>query len=315
MSAIEAEGLTKRYDDRLALNAVSFVVKRGEIFGFLGRNGAGKTTTIKILTTLVRPTQGRAVVLGYDLERDPLEVRKRIGLVQQKLSYEFSLPMEKQLEVYGRLWGHSKEESQSRAASLIEKFGLEESRGKLAVQMSIGQRRRMQIVRELMHEMDLLFLDEATTGLDVQTRRMTLDYFRDRAENGLTIFLTTHILQEVESLCDRVAIIDQGKIVAIDSVKSLKSRYSKTRTLQLSCTPAEEAWSIISKLGVADPATTLSRESSNICLKIPADESERVLSEVVVSLVKHGVSISNVSITEPSLEDVFVDITTGTGKE
>lgn len=315
MDAIEVEGITKRYDDKLALDAVSFVVKRGEIFGFLGRNGAGKTTTIKILTTLVRPTQGRGVVLGYDLEVDPLEVRKRIGLVQQKLSYEFSLPMEKQLEVYGRLWGHTKEESKSRAASLIERFGLEESRGKLAVQMSIGQRRRMQIVRELMHEMDLLFLDEATTGLDVQTRRMTLDYFRDKAAKGLTIFLTTHILQEVESLCDRVAIIDHGRIVAMDSVKALKIKYSKTRTLQFSCTPAEEAWSIVNKLGFADPAATLTREGSNISLKIRAEESERILSEVIVSLVKQGVSISNVSVTDPSLEDVFVDITRGADKE
>ncbi len=205
MNAIEADCISKQYDSKLALDSVSFDVREGEIFGFLGRNGAGKTTTIKILTTIVRPSSGRASVLGYDLGRDGQKIRERIGLVQQRLSYEFSLPMEKQFEVYGRMWGLDRDESVSRAKHLIEKFELEESRGKLAVQMSIGERRRMQIARELMHDMDLLFLDEPTTGLDVQTRRMTLDFFKEKAKDGMTLFLTTHILQEAEYMCDRVA--------------------------------------------------------------------------------------------------------------
>ncbi|HVH15973.1 MAG TPA: ATP-binding cassette domain-containing protein [Candidatus Angelobacter sp.] len=312
MNAIEVDRISKRYDDRLALDAVSFVVRRGEIFGFLGRNGAGKTTTIKILTTLVRPTHGKATVLGYDLEEFPLEIRKRTGLVQQRLSYEFSLPMEKQLQVYGRIWGLDREESKTRATSLIEKFGLKESFGKLPVEMSIGQRRRMQIARELMHEMDLLFLDEATTGLDVQTRRMTLDFFREKAREGLTIFFTTHILQEAESLCDRVGIIDQGRIVAIDSIKSLKSKYRETQTLEISATPVSEAISVIDKLGFAGSVSTTTDGDSSIRIKLRADESEKVISEVVAALVRDGVSITKISLEEPSLEDVFINLTSGT---
>ena len=312
MNAIEVDRISKRYDDRLALDAVSFVVRRGEIFGFLGRNGAGKTTTIKILTTLVRPTHGKATVLGYDLEEFPLEIRKRTGLVQQRLSYEFSLPMEKQLQVYGRVWGLDREESKTRATYLIEKFGLKESLGKLPVEMSIGQRRRMQIARELMHEMDLLFLDEATTGLDVQTRRMTLDFFREKARAGLTIFFTTHILQEAESLCDRVGIIDQGRIVAIDSVKSLKSKYLKTQTLEITATPVSEAISVVDKLGFTSSVSTANDGDATIRIKLQADESEKVISEVVAALVKDGVSITKISLEEPSLEDVFINLTSGT---
>jgi ABC-2 type transport system ATP-binding protein len=312
MNAIEVDRISKRYDDKLALDAVSFVVRRGEIFGFLGRNGAGKTTTIKILTTLIRPTHGKATVLGYDLEEFPLEIRKRTGLVQQRLSYEFSLPMEKQLEVYGRVWGLDREESKARAAYLIEKFGLKESFGKLPVEMSIGQRRRMQIARELMHEMDLLFLDEATTGLDVQTRRITLDFFREKAREGLTIFFTTHILQEAESLCDRVGIIDQGRIVAIDSIKSLKSKYRETQTLEISATPVSGAISVIGKLGLVGSVSTATDGDSSIRMKLRADESERVISEVVAALVRDGVSITKISLEEPSLEDVFIKLTSRT---
>ena len=312
MNAIEVDRISKRYDGKLALDAVSFVVRRGEIFGFLGRNGAGKTTTIKILTTLLRPTDGQATVLGYDLEEFPLEIRKRTGLVQQRLSYEFSLQMEKQLEVYGRMWGLDREESKARAVYLIEKFGLEESFGKLPVEMSIGQRRRMQIARELMHEMDLLFLDEATTGLDVQTRRTTLDFFKEKAREGLTIFFTTHILQEAESLCDKVGIIDQGRIVAIDSIKSLKSKHGKSQTLEISATPIAEALSVLSKLGRIGSVATATDGDSSIRMRLQADENEKVISEVVAALVRNGVSITKIGVEEPSLEDVFINLTSGT---
>jgi ABC-2 type transport system ATP-binding protein len=288
-------------------------VRRGETFGFLGRNGAGKTTAIKILTTIVHPSGGRASVLGYDLARDGQKIREHIGLVQQRLSYEFSLPMEKQLEVYGRMWGLDREESISRAKNLIEKFGLEESRGKLPVQMSIGLRRRMQIARELMHEMDLLFLDEPTTGLDVQTRRMTLEFFKEKTKDGLTLFLTTHILQEAEQMCDRVAIIDHGKIVALDSISSLKSKYGQIQTLELNATPVSDAVSLIDKLGFANSVSTGANGSPIITLKFRVEEKERIISEVVAALGKKGISISNISLPEPTLEDVFIDLTSKTG--
>ncbi len=211
------------------------------------------------------------------------------------------------------MWGLDREKSVSRAKYLIEKFELAESLGKLPVQMSIGQRRRVQIARELMHEMDLLFLDEPTTGLDVQSRRMTLDFFKEKTKDGLTLFLTTHILQEAEYLCDRVAILDQGRIVALDSIGSLKSKYGQTQTLELSATPVSDAVSLIDKLGLITSVSKDANGNQTITIRFRVEEKERIISEVVAALGNKGISISNINMTEPTLEDVFIDLTSKTG--
>jgi ABC-2 type transport system ATP-binding protein len=311
MSAVEVEGLTKKFDNGLALDSISFTVKTGEVFGFLGRNGAGKTTTIKILSTILPPSGGKALVFGYDVARDGMEIRKRIGLVQQRHSYEFSLTLRKQLDVYGRVWGLSLKERVTRADYLVHRFELEDSLDKTPAQMSIGQRRRMQIARELMHDMDLIFLDEPTTGLDVQSRRSTLDFFKEKAREGLTIFLTTHLLQEAEYICDRVAIIDHGKIAALDSVEGLKSKYTLKQVIELLASPVPLALSTLRKLSYLYEVNSSPANDGAITARFDSSDTGKIILEVVAELTREGVSVLRIGLSEPTLEDVFIDITRG----
>ncbi|MGY5142182.1 MAG: ABC transporter ATP-binding protein, partial [Nitrosopumilus sp.] len=210
MSCIEVKNLTKNYGNFKALDGINFSVKPGQVFGFLGPNGAGKSTTIKLLTTLIKPTTGSLQILGINAIQNPLEVRHKIGVVLQQPSYEPTLTVEKSLEKYGMMWNISSEERERRMEKLLVDFELVEIRKKRNEDLSIGQRRRVQVAREFMHDMDLLFLDEPTVGLDPSARRKLLDFIKNKVSSGLTIFYTTHILSEVEYLCDEVAIIDKG---------------------------------------------------------------------------------------------------------
>ncbi|MFQ5763273.1 MAG: ABC transporter ATP-binding protein, partial [Candidatus Bathyarchaeia archaeon] len=232
MSAIEVDRLRKEYGSFTAVDNISFQVNRGEVFGFLGPNGAGKTTTIKMLTTLLPPTSGHARVLGLDIARQGRQIRSRIGVVQQAESYEYSLRVEDALELYGLLWNVPKLERRRRVEALLEAFELQSHRRHRSPELSIGLKRRLQVAREFMHDMDLLFLDEPTLGLDPIARRATLDMIRSRVREGLTVFFTTHILEEAEYICDRIAIIHQGRIVAVDTPQGLKDRFGGLRTIE-----------------------------------------------------------------------------------
>ena len=244
MSCIDVEGLTKLYGKMTmtttvtaaaaAVDNITFTVDRGQIFGFLGPNGAGKSTTIKLLTTLIRPTSGSISVLGIDAIRNPLAVRNKIGVVLQQPSYEPTLSVEKALEKYGMMWDVPKDVRKRRAKSLLEEFGLDEIKNKRNEDLSIGQRRRVQVAREFMHDMDLLFLDEPTVGLDPGARRDLLDYLRDRvSDTGLSIFYTTHILTEAEYLCDEIAIMNKGRLLEVDTPDALKSRLGDKKTVKI----------------------------------------------------------------------------------
>lgn len=216
------------------MDDITFAVDRGQIFGFLGPNGAGKSTTIKLLTTLIKPTSGSASVLGIDAIRNPLAVRNRIGVVLQQPSYEPTLSVEKALEKYGMMWDVPKDVRKDRAESLLEEFGLQEIRNKRNEDLSIGQRRRVQVAREFMHDMDLLFLDEPTVGLDPGARRDLLDYLRQRvSDTGLSIFYTTHILTEAEYLCDEIAIMNKGRLLEVDTPDALKSKLGDEKTIKI----------------------------------------------------------------------------------
>ncbi len=230
---INAEELRYTYNDRqYAVDGASFGVRKGEIFGFLGRNGAGKTTTIKVLTTLVKPTSGKVEVLGTDVRTGGKELRRRIGVVLQDDSFDFTT-VEKALDIYGALWGIGREQRKSRTEELLDFFELKEERRKRLWDLSGGQRRRVQVAREFMHDMELLFLDEPTVGLDTVTRRKILDMVKGRAAEGLTVFFTTHNLEEADYICDRVAIIDRGRILADDTVSMLK------RTLEVTASKVD----------------------------------------------------------------------------
>ncbi|RLG36409.1 MAG: ABC transporter ATP-binding protein, partial [Thermoproteota archaeon] len=222
-AAIEADGLTKRFGDFTAVDHVSFTVEEGEIFGFLGPNGAGKTTTINMLITLMRPTEGTARVAGHDVVAEPDRVRERISVVFQDPTLDRRLTGWENLWIHGRLYGIPRDELAERIERAARFTEIERWLHVTVDRYSGGMMRRLEIARALLYEADVIFLDEPTVGLDPQTRARIWEYIRALRREGLTIFLTTHYMDEAERLCDRVAIIDHGRIVAMGTVDELKS--------------------------------------------------------------------------------------------
>ena len=221
---ITVENLVKRYGSIEAVRGISFTVSRGEIFGFLGPNGAGKTTTIHILTTLLKPTAGKATVAGYDVVKEPDKVRRRIGVVFQDPSLDLNLTGYENLFIHGRLYGLNGQRLREKIEEALKFVELWEFRDKEVKSYSGGMRRRLEIARAMLHTPKILFLDEPTIGLDPQTRAHIWDYIRElRRSYGTIIFLTTHYMDEAEILCDRIAIIDHGKIIAMGTAEELKS--------------------------------------------------------------------------------------------
>lgn len=311
MEAISVYNLKVSYDGRdYVVDDISFNVKEGEIFGFLGPNGAGKTTTIRVLTTLIKPSSGSVEVLGMDVTKKGLEIRKRIGVILQQPSYEWTLSVEDNLSVYGTLWNLSKEERTSRIESMMAKFDLNEIRKKNASDISIGQRRRLQLVRELMHKSDLLFLDEPTIGLDPLAKKKVLSYFKSMSREGTTIFFTTHNLDEADFLCDRVGIINRGKIYAIDSVENLKTKYEGDKTVEVIV--SGEVDDLVKRLrtNVTDLSVGLP-DNGDITLKIVTGRLPDTM-EVINDFIKEkDNSLLWLNIKKTELEDVFFKVVEG----
>src|ERR687884_29266 len=249
-ACIDVSDLRKSYRQVHAVDGVSFAVEYGRVFGFLGPNGAGKTTTIKVLTTLVHPTSGTVKIFGKDIVKYSREIKKHMGVVLQEPTFEGNLTVDRALELYGLMWGMSGEKRRDRARELLEKFDLTSFRNMKNDELSIGQRRRVQVAREFMHDMHLLFLDEPTVGLDPAARRTLLDYVKKHVQAGLTVFFTTHIMEEAEYLCDEIAIIDKGKIIAIDTPAGLKQKYGgvKAVEIKLKDSPAQSVIQIIGQI-------------------------------------------------------------------
>jgi ABC-2 type transport system ATP-binding protein len=305
--AINVEGLSKTFGSKTAVESVSFSVKKGEVFGFLGPNGAGKTTTIKMLTTLIPPTSGRASILGHDLKSEGKKIRREIGVVQQQDSFDQGLNTETSLSLYGLIWDVPKKERGERIEILMKRFGMEEFRKTTTVDLSGGQRRRLQVAREFMHDMELLFLDEPTVGLDPLARRAVLDYFKERVkEDKLTIFFTTHILEEAEYLCDKIAIINQGKIVQIDSPVNLKRRFgSKTVDFKL----LEGTSDNLSKLlGSSFMGADRLTQYPDGTYKITTAKPELIIPEIYNAAGKLGLHVTSIYIAETTLEDAFISL-------
>jgi ABC-2 type transport system ATP-binding protein len=303
-SCLVLKKLSKSYGDNKALDNIEFKVKAGTIFGFLGPNGAGKSTMIKILTTLIPPTEGSFSIFGIDAIKFPLEVRKKIGVVLQQPSYEPTLSVEKSLDKYGMMWGIPKNERKKRVEKLLIDFELIDIKKKKNSDLSIGQRRRVQVAREFMHDLELLFLDEPTVGLDIAARRKLLDHLKYQAKRGLTIFYTTHILSEVEYICNEIAIINHGKILAVDTTSAIKSKFGNAKTI---------------KIRIAFPDSKISKILSNIqdCkvqinsgtdILIHSDKSEFLLQRVLKILNEHDITVDDLSVLPPSLEEIFLKI-------
>ena len=304
MSCIEVNHLSKLYGSVRAVDDLVLSVKSGQVFGFLGPNGAGKSTTIKLLTTLIPPSSGSLSILGVDAVSNPLQIRHKIGVVLQQPSYEPTLSVEKSLEKYGMMWNVSKIERKKRMEQLLKDFDLVEIRKKRNEDLSIGQRRRVQVAREFMHDMELLFLDEPTVGLDPSARRKLLDYLKNKVKTGLTIFYTTHILSEAEYLCDQIAIIDKGKIVTVDSPDALKNRFGKEKTIKIHL--LEKQSDVPSLLSKISDCKIDFKTGTNII--IHSEQSELVLLQVLKILNDNKIEIEDLSAVPTNLEEIFLNM-------
>ena len=298
-SAVSVNGLVKRYDDLEAVRGIDFDVASGEIFGFPGPNGAGKSTTINMLCTLVRPSGGSATVAGHDVVSERDDVRRNIGLVFQDTTLDGYLTAEQNLRLHAELYGVPRELVGERMRQVTEMVGLWDRRGSLVNTFSGGMKRRLEIARGLLHSPRVLFLDEPTVGLDPQTRSSIWRYIRElKAREDITIFLTTHYMDEAE-YCDRIAIMDHGRIIVLDTPAALKAEVGKDR-VQIHTDDDQAA---IAALGerfeieatVADGAVTFG---------VP--DGEQFVPRLFAEL---GVPIRAVSVARPSLDDVFMSHT------
>ena len=305
MLCIETKNLRKKYASTVAVDGVDLQIESGQVFGFLGPNGAGKSTVIKLLTTLISPSNGKISVLGIDPAKHPLEIRKKIGVVLQQPSYEPTLSAEKSLDKYGMMWNIDKKIRKKRTEELLSAFGLEEIRKKKMDDLSIGQRRRVQVAREFMHDMELLFLDEPTVGLDPAARRNLLDFLREKVKNsGLTIFYTTHVLSEAEYLCDNIAIINNGKIMAVDSPSELKNRFGHEKTIKIHISKvSEELKSKLSEI----PECQIKLEPEPTVI-INSTKFEIVLLNILKILNETETKINDLSAIPTNLEEIFLKV-------
>ncbi len=306
--AIEVHDLAKIYDQKPAVDRLTFETGKAEVFGFLGPNGAGKTTTIKMLTTLLRPTSGNATVLGHDIRTEGKKIRGRIGVVQQQDSFDQGLKVETSMNIYGLVWGVPKEVRRRRIDELIQRFEMEEFRKTPCVDLSSGQRRRLQVAREFVHDMDLLFLDEPTVGLDAIVRRNVLDFFKERVKDGLSIFFTTHILEEAEYLCDRIAVMNHGKIIQVDTPQNLKRRFGSTKAVEFRLLEGTST-ELAGKLGSLETISNLAQDQSG-SYRATTSRPEAVIPEIYRAAGSLGLTVSSIYIAEATLEDAFISLVT-----
>jgi ABC-2 type transport system ATP-binding protein len=305
-NAIEALNLTKFYGEILAVDHISFEVREAEILGFLGPNGAGKTTTIRILTGLSRPTSGVAQVLGYDVVSEIVEAKKHIGVVPEISNLYDELSAFKNLLFMAQLYGIPRSQRKARAEELLKAFGLYERKDHLFGTLSRGMKRALTIAAALIHNPKLLFLDEPTVGLDVVAARSLRNLISNLRYQGVTIFLTTHYLEEADHLCDRIAIIVNGRILKIDTPEMLKAIAEERPIIEISFKKASSR--IIEELPRRLPELKIVATNHNkvrIYGGTPADVLEKVLQYAK----SEGNEIDKVNSVKPSLEDAFIKIT------
>ena len=315
MEIVNVKNLSKVFDKEIvAVDNVSFQVKKGEIFGFLGPNGAGKTTTIKILTTLLQPTKGQVNIATFDVVKNPDEVRSSIGIVPQALTLDDDLKGMTNLLLSAKLYHVPDKIAKERADELLELVGLKDAAGRDVSTYSGGMRKRLELIIGLIHNPKVLFLDEPTLGLDIQTRSVIWDYLRKlNRENGLTIFITTHYLEEADLLCDRIAIIDQGKVLIEDTPSNLKQKLGGD-IIEISVDNHVKAKELISELDYVEKIDIVGEK-----LRIKAEKGNEALPLLLEIYKVNNIKVKTVSLSRPSLDEVFLEYTgksmrdTGTG--
>ena len=303
MTAIEAVDLYKRFGDLVAVDGVSFKVDSGEVFGFLGPNGAGKTTTLRMLTGILPPDRGRAIVLGLDVWENPIRVKERIGIVPEASNVYIDLTVWQNMMLMAELYGVPRDVRVSRARALLDSMGLLERRGEKAKRLSKGLRQRLLICMALIHEPELLFLDEPTGGLDVQSAREIRDMLRRmNREEKVTVFLTTHNMWEAEELCHRVAVINRGKIAAVSGVEELKETISRLHTIEVRFEEAVDPSGFSEALGCDVAVLGGGR------YRVQVEDVDETIRRIVDYAREKNVRILSLNVVQPSLEDVFLEI-------
>jgi len=304
-SAIYMHGLTKRFGDLTAVDRVDLDIEKGELFGLLGPNGAGKSTIIKMLTTMLTPTEGEAHVWGHDIAMERNKVRSSIGVVFQDPAVDGMLTGKENLDFHGRMYGLGGAVRKKRIEEVLDLVDLADKADVKVEDYSGGMQRRLEIARGLMHHPSVLFLDEPTLGLDAQTRRHIWEYIRDmNRKEGVTIILTTHYMEEADYLCDRVAIIDNGKIVALDTPKNLKDLIGAD-TITLEAQSGRET--LLTSLRTFDWIKSAAVTNGTIELRV--DHAQSRIPEVMQEACKKNAVIKSVGLHEPTLEDVFLKFT------
>jgi ABC-2 type transport system ATP-binding protein len=312
MQAIETEGLTKRFGDTRALDGVDLAIRQGAVYGLLGPNGAGKTTTIRVLTTLLKPSGGRARVMGHDVVEEAATVRGKVSLTGQYASVDEELTGRENLVLMSRLLGLSWRDARRRATELLQSFALEDAGSRQVRTFSGGMRRRLDIAASLVTRAEVLFLDEPTTGLDPRSRNQVWDLVREIAAGGTTVLLTTQYLEEADRLAERLAVIDHGRVIAEGTSQELKARVG-TNTLHFRLENAEQgplARSIVARVVGEQPFAGPS--AGSFALKLT--DSGRA-GELLAALGREKVGLVEFNLGAPSLDDVFFALTGHGGEE
>jgi len=314
MSIIETHQLTKVFPGNIrAVDGIDFEVNTGEVFAFLGPNGAGKTTTIKMLNTLIQPTSGTAIVAGFDVAKNPSEVRKRIGYTAQDVGVDEHATGRENLTLYGHFYRLDSKTIKQRVKEIFELVGLIGSEDRMVSTYSGGMRKRLDLAMGLIHQPEVIFLDEPTTGLDPQTRASIWEYIRDVVKSkGMTIFLTTHYMEEADRLANRIAIIDLGKIIAMGTPDELKKSIGGDVVTVSPCVVKDDECkefirrteSVLS----GKPFVTGTKPTDGE-LAVYVKDGESAIPSIMQLLSSQGIEVKTISMSRPSLDDVFLKYT------
>lgn len=302
MNSVEAGHLVRQFGTVTAVNDVSLAVREGEIFGFLGPNGAGKTTTIRLLTGVLTPDKGTVHINGIDIHRHPLEAKMQMGVIPESSTVYGDLSPVQNLHLSGKMYGMGRAHREERIDELLSRLGFSEKRDVPVRTFSKGMKQRVSIACAIIHRPRVLFLDEPTSGLDVQSRRLVIDTIRAMNEQGSTIFLTTHNIEEANTLCRRVCIINRGQIVAQDSPERLRKMFATTQSVEVSFDRA-----VTRDLFAAEGI--LRAEPCGDKWRLYTDNPDRVLKYIVGRAGQESLGITSLSTSGPSLEEAFVQLT------
>jgi ABC-2 type transport system ATP-binding protein len=305
--AIEATGLVKRYDETVALAGVDLDVPRGAVLALLGPNGAGKTTTVRILTTLTAPTEGSARVAGFDVVKNPLEVRRRMGLAAQDATVDELLTGSENLVMIGELHHLPRKTARSRAEELLERFDLTDAADRLARDYSGGMRRRLDLAATLVNEPEILFLDEPTTGLDPRARNDLWVVLENLVQGGVTVLLTTQYLEEAERLADDIAVVDHGRVIARGDARSLKREVGgdQLHVIAADAADLDEIAQLVGRCADAEPSVDRASRS----VTAPTAGGPGAIALLAGELATAGIAVEDLGLRQPTLDDVFLTLT------